>query len=100
MNRWLLGAIGLSMLLHCFILYVPAAALLFSVEPLDGEEWLAVVLLSFPVIIVDEALKAVSRWTHDSCLLFPRLEDSFLQDFCLADKSRLEMEVSGRQAKV
>ena len=60
-NQWLLGAILVSMLLHCFILYVPWAALLFSVEPLDAEAWLAVLCLSFPVIVIDELLKVATR---------------------------------------
>ena len=60
-NKWLLGAIALSMLLHCFILYVPWAALLFSVEPLDSRQWLAVLCLSFPVILIDELLKLATR---------------------------------------
>lgn len=61
-NKWLLGAIALSMLLHCFILYVPWAAVLFSVAPLSAEEWLAILCLSFPVVIVDELLKIATRY--------------------------------------
>ena len=60
-NRWLLAAIAMSMALHAFILYVPPAALLFSVAPLGAREWRAVTLLSAPVILVDEALKLASR---------------------------------------
>ncbi len=60
-NLWLLGAIALSMALHCFILYVPPAALMFSVTPLSAAEWGAVVWLSFPVILVDEFLKYLTR---------------------------------------
>ena len=63
-NRWLLAAIGLSMALHSFILYVPWAALLFSVTPLDREEWAAILCLSFPVIILDEVLKVATRYCH------------------------------------
>lgn len=62
-NKWLLGGITLSMILHCFILYLPWAALLFSVEPLDKEEWMAVLIFSFPVILIDEVLKAATRYT-------------------------------------
>lgn len=61
-NLWLLGAIALSMALHCFILYVPAAAVMFSVTPLSATEWWAVLWLSFPVILVDEFLKYLTRW--------------------------------------
>jgi Ca2+ transporting ATPase len=60
-NPWLLGAICLSMLLHMIILYVPPLAVMFSVEALTQREWTAIIVLSFPVIIVDEALKYISR---------------------------------------
>ena len=60
-NPWLLGAICLSMLLHMIILYVPPLAIMFSVEALRQREWMAILVLSFPVIIVDEALKYISR---------------------------------------
>lgn len=60
-NPWLLSAIALSMLLHFAILYTPWLALLFSVTGLSWPEWRAVLLLSFPVIIVDELLKLFSR---------------------------------------
>ncbi|CAI5971971.1 unnamed protein product, partial [Closterium sp. NIES-65] len=60
-NLWLLAAITLSMILHFLILYVPALAVLFSVGPLSWPEWRAVLLFSFPVIIVDEILKVFSR---------------------------------------
>lgn len=67
-NMWLLGAIALSMALHCFILYVPPAAAMFSVTALHASEWLAVLWLSFPVILVDEVLKYITRWaSFPSC---------------------------------
>ena len=66
-NLWLLGSIALSMALHAFILYVPPAAAMFSVTPLNASEWLAVLWLSFPVILVDEVLKYITR-----CSLTPQ----------------------------
>eukprot|EP00850_Spirogloea_muscicola_P005663 SM000026S08912 [mRNA] locus=s26:447090:456715:+ [translate_table: standard] len=60
-NPWLLAAITVSMLLHFLILYVPLLALMFSVKPLGWAEWRAVLLLSSPVILVDEVLKFFSR---------------------------------------
>jgi Ca2+ transporting ATPase len=60
-NAYLLLAIVLSMLLHFAILYIPFFTALFAITPLNGEEWLAVVLISFPVVLLDEGLKAVSR---------------------------------------
>mmetsp|Transcript_35412 Transcript_35412/g.67767 ORF Transcript_35412/g.67767 Transcript_35412/m.67767 type:complete len:1022 (+) Transcript_35412:120-3185(+) len=60
-NPWLVAAIALSMSLHFLIIYVPFLALVFTVAPLDYHEWKAVVWLSFPVILVDEVLKYISR---------------------------------------
>jgi hypothetical protein len=74
------------MLLHCFILYVPAAALVFSVVPLSGAEWGAVFWLSFPVILVDELLKYLTRCASqaffDIMLLF-RTPHRLLTSCCL-----------------
>lgn len=60
-NLWLLGSIVLTMLLHVLILYVQPLSALFSVTPLSWAEWTVVLYLSFPVIIIDEILKFVSR---------------------------------------
>lgn len=60
-NPFLVGAIALSVLLHCLILYVPSAAILFSVTGLTWNEWIVVLYLSFPVIVLDEILKFVTR---------------------------------------
>jgi hypothetical protein len=49
------------MLLHCVILYVPWLASTFSVAPLSTAEWNAVIKFSFPVILLDEVLKFVTR---------------------------------------
>ncbi|CAD5312277.1 unnamed protein product [Arabidopsis thaliana] len=62
-NLWLVGSIILTMLLHVLILYVHPLAVLFSVTPLSWAEWTAVLYLSFPVIIIDELLKFLSRNT-------------------------------------
>ncbi|XP_073159366.1 calcium-transporting ATPase 3, endoplasmic reticulum-type isoform X2 [Henckelia pumila] len=60
-NLWLLGSIVLTMLLHGLILYVQPLSALFSVTPLNWAEWTVVLYLSFPVIIIDEILKFLSR---------------------------------------
>ncbi|KAE8258926.1 hypothetical protein A4X13_0g1348 [Tilletia indica] len=60
-NWWLIGAVVLSMLLHFMILYTPLLQDIFIVTPLGSEEWKAVMWLSLPVILVDEACKWVSR---------------------------------------
>ncbi|KAJ1654916.1 hypothetical protein IWQ61_005237 [Dispira simplex] len=60
-NMYLVYAIILSMALHMMILYVPFFSTLFSILPLNLAEWQAVLWISFPVIILDEVLKWVSR---------------------------------------
>mmetsp|Transcript_20295 Transcript_20295/g.44334 ORF Transcript_20295/g.44334 Transcript_20295/m.44334 type:complete len:1049 (-) Transcript_20295:1149-4295(-) len=60
-NPWLLVAISISIALHCVILYVPFLADIFSIVPLSWNEWLLVIAWSFPVIIIDEALKFLGR---------------------------------------
>lgn len=60
-NLYLVGAIALSMFLHILILYVEPLAALFSITSLNFEEWVAVLAISFPVILIDEALKFISR---------------------------------------
>jgi len=60
-NIWLLLAMGLSLTLHFFILYVDILATVFQVTPLSALQWLAVFKISIPVILLDEILKLVAR---------------------------------------
>jgi len=60
-NKWLLLAITGSFALHFLVLYVPVLAGIFGVVPLTYDDWKAVLAFSFPVMIVDESLKFVSR---------------------------------------
>jgi len=60
-NGYLMGAIGLSMALHFMILYVDVLSVVFQITPLNLEEWVAVVKISFPVILIDELLKFIAR---------------------------------------
>ncbi|XP_031426733.1 sarcoplasmic/endoplasmic reticulum calcium ATPase 2 [Clupea harengus] len=60
-NVWLLGAICLSMSLHFLILYVEPLPVIFQITPLDVAQWVIVVKISLPVILLDEVLKFVSR---------------------------------------
>jgi Ca2+ transporting ATPase len=41
----------------------------FQITPLNVEEWVAVLKLSFPVILIDEVLKLVARRFTDGKLL-------------------------------
>jgi len=60
-NPFVLLAIAISMALHFLILYVPWCQGVFKVADLNTEEWLWVVYLSFPIILIDEVLKFISR---------------------------------------
>lgn len=60
-NIWLMMAIALSMSLHFMILYVPIFNTIFHICPLNGEEWIAVMKISVPVVLLDETLKYISR---------------------------------------
>ncbi|PWA23204.1 hypothetical protein CCH79_00002195 [Gambusia affinis] len=60
-NIWLLGAIILSLSLHFLILYVEPLPLIFQVTPLRWSQWIMVLKISLPVILLDEALKYMSR---------------------------------------
>lgn len=60
-NPWLLVAMSVSFGLHCVILYVPFLADVFGIVPLSLKEWFLVILVSAPVILIDEALKFVGR---------------------------------------
>lgn len=62
-NPFLLLAMLVSFGLHFLILYVPFLAQVFGIVPLSLNEWLLVVAVAFPVILIDEVLKLVGRCT-------------------------------------
>ncbi|XP_067166076.1 sarcoplasmic/endoplasmic reticulum calcium ATPase 3 isoform X2 [Apteryx mantelli] len=67
LNIWLLGAIVMSMALHFLILYVKPMPLIFQVTPLSWPQWVVVLKISLPVILLDEGLKYLSRNHLDGC---------------------------------
>ncbi|XP_021289724.1 calcium-transporting ATPase 1, endoplasmic reticulum-type-like [Herrania umbratica] len=62
-NPWLLLAMSVSFGLHFLILYVPFLAQVFGIVPLSFNEWLLVLSVAFPVILIDEILKFIGRST-------------------------------------
>lgn len=60
-NIWLVSAIALSMTLHFVVLYVDILSTVFSVCPLNLYEWMAVLKISVPVLLLDESLKFIAR---------------------------------------
>lgn len=65
-NPWLLLAMSVSFGLHFLILYVPFLAQVFGIVPLSFNEWLLVLVVALPVILIDEILKFVGRCTSGS----------------------------------
>ncbi|NXU56826.1 AT2A3 ATPase, partial [Turnix velox] len=72
LNIWLLGAIIMSMALHFLILYVKPLPLIFQVTPLSWPQWVVVMKISLPVILLDEGLKYLSRNHLDGILRMVR----------------------------
>ncbi|GMI94671.1 ARABIDOPSIS THALIANA ER-TYPE CA2+-ATPASE 1, ER-type Ca2+-ATPase 1 [Hibiscus trionum] len=62
-NPWLLLAMSVSFGLHFLIMYVPFLARVFGIVPLSTNEWLLVIVVAFPVILIDELLKFIGRCT-------------------------------------
>merc|ERR1711970_1048270 len=60
-NLYLLGAMALSTGLHFVILYVDCLNIVFQVMPLSGAQWVAVLQISIPVLLIDEVLKFIAR---------------------------------------
>ncbi|XP_043109627.1 ATPase sarcoplasmic/endoplasmic reticulum Ca2+ transporting 1, like isoform X1 [Puntigrus tetrazona] len=60
-NCWLVAAMTLSMSLHFMIIYVDPLPMIFKLTHLNTEQWMVVLKLSFPVILIDEVLKFVAR---------------------------------------
>jgi len=60
-NLWLILAIFFSISLHCMILYIPFFNGIFGIAPLDLNEWILVMIFSFPVIIIEELTKVMVR---------------------------------------
>lgn len=66
-NPYLLLAMGLSISLHCMILYVDIFNVVFNISALSFDQWLVVMKFSAPVLLVDEALKFIARNYTDAC---------------------------------
>jgi len=65
-NFFLLGAMALSMGLHFLILEVDFLSAVFQITPLSFHEWMVVLKISLPVILLDETLKFIARKYTDA----------------------------------
>ena len=75
-NLYLVAAILASFLAHFAILYIPPLAKVFSVAPLTLHDWKLVLAFSFPVILIDEALKMVGRQLNKRSLTEAEVEST------------------------
>eukprot|EP00916_Digyalum_oweni_P002406 GHVL01004432.1.p1 GENE.GHVL01004432.1~~GHVL01004432.1.p1 ORF type:complete len:1023 (+),score=198.59 GHVL01004432.1:58-3126(+) len=65
-NLYLVFATISSILVHCCVLYIPFLARIFGAVPLSLHDWTYVLMISFPVIIIDEVLKCFGRHYHNA----------------------------------
>jgi Ca2+ transporting ATPase len=80
-NPYLCAAIVLSMAFHFMILHVPFFANIFSVVPLNQEEWIGVLRVSTPITMIDEVLKLISRTWIDPPTTTEAMENIIIYDF-------------------
>jgi Ca2+-transporting ATPase len=59
-NRWLLGGIGLAVLLQLIIVYVPLFQGLFYTVPLGLDDWVIILLASASIFVAEELRKALA----------------------------------------
>lgn len=60
-NKWLLGAILISVLLQLAVVYIPFLQKLFKTCPLPLKDWIWIIFVSSSVLWVDEIWKLVRR---------------------------------------
>ena len=60
-NPWLLVAMTVSFGLHCLILYILFLENMFGVVPLSLNEWFSIILVSIPMILIDEIFKFLGK---------------------------------------
>ena len=65
-NKWLLLGVVAPIMMHLGVLYsekigVPSLGTSFGLVPLSIVDWITVFKFSFPILIVDEVLKAIGR---------------------------------------
>jgi len=60
-NPWLILAVAGSFIQHILVLSWPAAEMIFHVKKLNRHEWNCVLLVSAPIILLDEIMKFFTR---------------------------------------
>jgi Ca2+-transporting ATPase len=60
-NKWLLGAVALSLFTHVLVIYVPFLRTAFHTVPLTGSDWMIATGVAATLLVAIEALKLVVR---------------------------------------
>lgn len=60
-NIYLWIAIAISVTVHAFIIYIPLFSRIFGTVELSLEDWIQIIKLSLPILMVEESLKYISR---------------------------------------
>lgn len=58
-NRWLIGGIGLAILLQLMVVYLPIFQKLFYTVPLGMDDWAVVILVAGSIFVAEEVRKAI-----------------------------------------
>jgi P-type Ca2+ transporter type 2C len=60
-NPWLIAAMALVLFLQSAIVYIPFMQYIFKTVPLSLQDWFVIVLITAPIIVLEETRKAVAR---------------------------------------
>jgi Ca2+-transporting ATPase len=67
-NKWLVVAMTIVLILQMAILYIPALQYIFKTVPLSLHDWLIIVAISSPIILLEEIRKLITRSPHIDAL--------------------------------
>lgn len=64
-NRWLIAATLFVLFLQFGLTYLPFMQFIFKTVPLSLQDWLLILAVSAPIVVVEEVRKALVRHYHD-----------------------------------
>ena len=59
-NKWLIAVMALVLALQSAIVYIPFMRYIFKTVPLSAHDWVVVIVVSAPIIIMEEIRKAIA----------------------------------------
>lgn len=65
-NPWLIAVMALVLGLQSAIVYIPFMRYIFKTVPISGYDWMIIICITAPIIILEEIRKAVVRQTNPS----------------------------------